>query len=201
MVKPGNVHDILGTYVEHKGRFAMAIPYHPIERRLHHIIEFEADYAIKTECVACAEISLGSKIIETAVHENDWGGMGSCVWVVAKKIKNIASDYPGANIKIIVKIKKSFCILAPIENPDYRRRSCELPREWYLAEDKDKLEEMVSSSGFSIPAHKVPRRPEDEEEEIIVWDSNHPKDFSGIIKYASQFSIKAERLEQIIESF
>lgn len=203
MTERGSTYQIYGTYVEHKGRFAQAVAYHPIDRNLHHVFEFEADYAIKTEISAEARIMLGSKVIDTKGGSNDFYGIGTCVREVARDMKQILADYAGATVLIVAKIEVAPCILAPVENPEHRRKYTNMPNDWYMAEDKDKLTAMVNSGRASIPVEEFPRRlqylNEDNVEELVVWDSTKPTDFSALIAFASRFNLSAEKLDSILE--
>ena len=83
MTERGNTYQIYGTYVEHDGRFAQAIAYHPLDRTLHHVFEFDANYAIKTEITSEARIMLGTKVIDTKCGSNDFYGVGTSIREVA----------------------------------------------------------------------------------------------------------------------
>lgn len=199
MTERGSLYQVYGTYVEHKGRFAQAVSYHPIDRHLHHVFEFDADYAIKTEISANARIMLGTKEIDTKGGSNDFYGVGTCVREVARDMKAILNDYPGATVLIVATIEESPSILAPIENPEFRRQACAMPNDWYLAEDVDKVAKVFNSRQMSHPAEEFPRRLEGTSEEVTVWDSSKPTDFTALIAFASNHNLKAERLQEIMD--
>lgn len=200
MTERGHAYQIYGTYVEHRGRFCQGVPYHPIDRNKHHIFEFEESYAIKTEISAEARIMLGQKLIDTKYNSNDFYGVCTSVREVARQMKGLLAEYAGANINIVATIEKTPVILAPIKNPDYRREACLVPNDWWLAEDRDKVDAMLNGGRGSIPADQFPRRLEAEEpEEIIVWTSAKPGDFADLIAFASRHNLSSEKLDSIME--